>query len=162
MSATPTAPAPVAPLQEGEALAHSDNTGFRTSLDVANHPLVADEPIAVGGTDQGPSPYGLISAALASCTAMTLHSYAKLKQLPVSDIRVLVKHDKVHEVDCEHCDDAGAKIDRLERTIWIEGELTDAQRQRMMQIADRCPVHRTLDGSVRIVTRTPERPGLAL
>lgn len=144
-----------APLAEGEAFAHSDNRGFRTPLNIAGHALVADEPVAVGGTDQGPSPYGLISAALASCTAMTLHSYAKLKQLPVRDIRVLVRHDKVHELDCEKADagEAGAKIDRLERTVWIDGDIPEAVRERMMQIADRCPVHRTLDGSVRIVTR---------
>ena len=147
-------PAPDARLREGEALAHSDNRGFRTALDVAGHPLVADEPIAVGGTDAGPSPYGLLAAALASCTAITLHSYAKIKQLPVSDIRVLVRHDKVHEVDCEHCEkDAGAKIDQLERTIWIDGEIPEMARERLMQIAERCPVHRTLQRSVRIVTR---------
>lgn len=154
MSANPDFPGLRAPLGEGEAFAHSDNRGFRTPLNIAGHPLVVDEPVAVGGSDQGPSPYGLISAALASCTAMTLHSYAKLKQLPVRDIRVLVRHDKVHEADCERCDeDAGAKIDRLERTVWIDGDISESVRTRMLQIADRCPVHRTLDGSVRIVTR---------
>lgn len=143
-----------APLGEGEAFAHSDNRGFRTPMNVAGHALVADEPVAVGGTDQGPSPYGLISAALAACTAMTLHSYAKLKQLPVRDIRVLVRHDKVHEADCQRCEeDAGARIDQLERRIWIDGDISDAVRERMLQIADRCPVHRTLHGTVRIVTR---------
>jgi putative redox protein len=143
-----------APLGEGEAFAHSDNRGYRTSLNVAGHAMVTDEPVAVGGTDQGPSPYGLLSAALASCTAMTLHSYAKLKNLTVRDIRVLVRHDKVHELDCEHCmDDAGAKVDQLERTIWIEGDLPDATRERMMQIAESCPVHRTLQSRLRIVTR---------
>ena len=141
------------PLGEGEAFAHSDNAGFRTPLNVAGHGLVADEPVAVGGTDQGPSPYGLLSAALASCTAMTLHAYAQRKALPVRDIRVLVRHDKVHEADCESCEkDAGAKIDRLERRIWIDGELDEPVRARMMQIADMCPVHRTLQASVRIVT----------
>ena len=76
-------------LTEGEALAVSDNAGFRTEVNIAGHALVVDEPVAVGGTDQGPSPYGLISAALASCTAMTLHMYAKHKQLPLTGIRVL-------------------------------------------------------------------------
>lgn len=154
MSKTNAVPDLQSALGEGEAFAHSDNSGFRTDLNIAGHALVADEPVAVGGTDLGPSPYGLISAALASCTAMTLHGYAKMKQLQVRDIRVLVQHRKVHEVDCEHCeDDAGAKIDHLERTIWIEGDILDAARERLMQIADRCPVHRTLHGSVRIVTR---------
>jgi putative redox protein len=146
-----------APLGEGEAFAHSNHQGFRTALNIAGHALVADEPVSVGGTDQGPSPYGLISAALASCTAMTLHSYAKLKQLPVRDIRVLVRHDKVHEADCEDsADNPGAKIDRLERRIWIDGDLEPAMRARMMQIADMCPVHRTLHATVRIVTLPAE------
>ena len=154
MTASAEFPGLRSPLGEGEAFAHSDNTGFRTALNVAGHGLVADEPVAVGGTDQGPSPYGLISAALASCTAMTLHAYAQRKALAVRDIRVLVRHGKVHEVDCEACeqDDAGTKIDRLERRIWIDGELDDAVRTRMMQIADMCPVHRTLQATVRIVT----------
>lgn len=145
-----------APLGEGEAFAHSDNRGFRTPLNVAGHALVVDEPLAVGGTDQGPSPYGLVSAALASCTAMTLHLYAKMKQIPVSDIRVLVRHGKVHEQDCEDVGQDGsesAKIDQLERTVWIDGDISDQVRERMLQIAERCPVHRTLAGSVRIVTR---------
>ncbi|MDQ3205560.1 MAG: OsmC family protein [Pseudomonadota bacterium] len=142
------------PLAEGEAFAHSDNLGFRTAMNVAGHRLVADEPVVVGGTDQGPSPYGLISAALASCTAMTLHSYAKLKKLPIRDIRVMVRHDSVHEVDCAHCEnDSGARIDQLERSIWIDGDIPDEVRERMLQIADRCPVHRTLHGVVRVVTR---------
>ena len=140
-------------LGEGEALAHSDNRGFRTGLDVAGHALVADEPVAVGGTDAGPSPYGLVSAALASCTAMTLHMYARRKALPVTGIRVLVRHSRVHEVDCEQCEQSDeARIDRLERTVWIEGDITDAVRTRLLQIAEHCPVHRTLQGSLRILT----------
>lgn len=141
-------------LVEGEAVAHSDNTSFVTKLDIAGHTMVADEPVDVGGTDTGPSPYGLLSGALATCTAMTLHAYAKMKSLPVTDIRVKVKHEKIHEVDCENCEqDEKAKIDRLERTIWIEGDVDDKARERMMQIADRCPVHRTLTSQIRIVTR---------
>jgi putative redox protein len=90
---------------------------------------------------------------------MTLHSYAQLKKLPVRDIRVLVRHDKVHETDCESCEgNAGAKIDRLERRIWIDGEIAPDVRTRMMQIADMCPVHRTLHGTVRIVTVPAESP----
>lgn len=143
------------PTAEGSVIAHSDNRGFRTTLDAGGHALVADEPIAVGGTDQGPSPYGLLSASLAACTAMTLHAYARMKRLDIRDIRVTVRHEKVHEPDCENCErDAGAKVDRLERTIHIDGDLTDEVRARMMQIADRCPVHRTLAAGVDIVTRT--------
>jgi len=142
------------PTTEGVASAHSDNTGFRTTLDVAGHALIADEPIAVGGTDEGPSPYGLLSASLAACTAMTLHAYAKMKRLVIRGIDVTVRHQKVHERDCENCEqDRGAMVDRLERTIRIDGDLPDEVRTRMMQIADRCPVHRTLAAGVRIVTR---------
>lgn len=147
---------PQGALAEGEALAVSDNAGFRTEVNIAGHALVVDEPVAVGGTDQGPSPYGLISAALASCTAMTLHMYAKHKQLPLTGIRVLVRHSKVHEKDCEECeeaDDAGAKIDRLERVISVAGDIPEAARARLLQIADRCPVHRTLQPGVRVETR---------
>jgi len=151
--ATPS-PDTQTPLPEGTAIAHSDNTGFRTTLKVAAHALVADEPLAVGGTDQGPSPYGLLSASLAACTTMTLHLYAKMKHLAIRGIQVEVRHRKVHEPDCENCErDASAKVDRLERTIHIDGDLTDEVRARMMQIADRCPVHRTLAAGVRIVTR---------
>ena len=142
-----------APLGEGEAFAHSDNTGFRTAMNIGGHALVVDEPVAVGGTDAGPSPYGLVSAALASCTAMTLHMYARRKELAVTDIRVVVRHRKVHEQDCEDCTDPGARIDHLERVIWLDGALEPAQRERMLEIADRCPVHRTLEGGVRIETR---------
>ncbi|MBA8883425.1 OsmC family protein [Dokdonella fugitiva] len=153
MATTGSTGAPVA-LGEGDAYAVSDNSGFRTPLDIAGHPAIADEPVARGGTDAGPSPYGMLSAALAACTAMTLHAYAKLKGLPVTAIRVLVRHEKVHEIDCERCEtDAGAKVDRLERTLWIDGTLDDGARARLLQIAERCPVHRTLQGSVRIVTR---------
>lgn len=149
-----TTPAMPPTTAEGMALAISDNQGFRTTLQVGGHELVADEPVAVGGTNTGPSPYGLISAALASCTAMTLHLYAKQKRLPVTGIRVAVTHAKVHEVDEEACEKSdAAKIDQLERTLWIDGDIPDAARQRLLQMAERCPVHRTLQGSVRIVTR---------
>lgn len=140
-------------LVEGEVFAHSDNKGFKTSLNIGGHPLIADEPVEVGGTDAGPSPYGLLSAALASCTAMTLHAYAKLKSLPVTDIRVHVKHEKVHELDCENCErDEKAMVDCLKRTIWIDGDIDDKARERLMGIANKCPVHRTLSKQVQILT----------
>lgn len=140
-------------LSEGEALAVSDHQGFRTELNTAGHRLVADEPVELGGTDQGPSPYGLLSAALASCTAMTLHLYAKAKKWPLREIRVFVRHSKVHEKDCEECEtNPKAMVDRLERQIFLDGELTDEIRAKMLQIADKCPLHRTLQGNVRVET----------
>ncbi len=140
-------------LSEGEALAVSDHQGFRTELNAASHRLIADEPVGLGGTDQGPSPYGLLSAALASCTAMTLHMYAKAKKWPLQEIRVLVRHNKAHEKDCEECEtNPHAMVDRLERSIRIEGDLSDDIRARLLQIADKCPLHRTLQASVRVET----------
>lgn len=140
-------------LSEGEALAVSDHQGFRTELNAAGHRSVADEPIELGGTDQGPSPYGLLSAALASCTAMTLHLYAKAKKWPLREIRVFVRHSKVHEKDCEECEtNPKAMVDRLERQIRIDGDLTDEIRAKLLQIADKCPLHRTLQASVRVET----------
>lgn len=140
-------------LSEGEALAVSDHQGFRTELNAAGHRLVADEPVELGGTDQGPSPYGLLSSALAACTAMTLYLYAKAKEWPLQEIRVLVRHSKVHEKDCEECEtNPKAMVDRLERRIWLTGDLSDDIRTRLLQIAEKCPVHRTLQASVRVET----------
>ncbi|MDX1381384.1 MAG: bifunctional alpha/beta hydrolase/OsmC family protein [Xanthomonadales bacterium] len=127
--------------------------GFRVAINADGHRLLGDEPEAQGGTDRGPSPYDLLSAALASCTVMTLNMYARHKKLPLESVRVDVRHGKVHAEDCEHCDEKSAKIDRFERTIRLEGNLTDDQRKRLMEIADRCPVHRTLHGQIDIKSR---------
>ncbi len=153
MSVTKVAPDLRDTLSEGEALAISDHAGFRTELNAGGHRFVTDEPVELGGTDLGPSPYGLLSSALAACTAMTLHVYAKAKQWPLQEIRVFVRHSKVHEKHCEDCEtDPKAMIDRLERRIWVRGELSDDIRARLVQIAEKCPVHRTLQASVRVET----------
>ncbi|HEX7112469.1 MAG TPA: OsmC family protein [Mizugakiibacter sp.] len=146
-------PALDAALTEGEAVAVCRDLSFRADLNVAGHAMVADEPVAVGGTDQGPSPYGLLSSALAACTAITLQSYARIKQLQLAAVRVYVRHRKVHREDCEHCESRSAMIDRFERYIALEGALTDEQRKRLLEIADRCPVHRTLTAGATIVTQ---------
>ncbi len=127
--------------------------GFKTALVSGPHRLVADEPTAIkGGTDTGPSPYDLLSAALASCTSMTLVMYARHKKLNVDHVDVEVRHDRVHADDCEHCEDKTAKIDRFRRRLSVSGELTAAERERLVEIADRCPVHRTLHSEILIET----------
>ena len=137
---------------EGAAVARTYIGGFRTDVKVGPHALTADEPASVGGTNVGPSPYGLLSAALATCTSMTLKMYASFKKLGLQSATVTVTHDKVHAEDCADCDATEGKVDEFRRAISLEGNLTDAQRQRMLEIADRCPVHKTLHGEVKVRT----------
>ena len=113
--------------------------------------LYADEPAHVGGTDRGLSPYGLLSASLGACTSMTIRMYARRKKWPLTHVRVDVSHDKVHAADCADCE-KGAKIDRFRREITLEGDLDAEQQARLLEIADKCPVHRTLERGVRVDT----------
>ena len=124
--------------------------GFRSDVRLGRHALVADEPVAVGGTDLGPTPYDLLSAALATCTSMTLKMYAEHKNLPLKSAIVRVTHDKVHAKDCEDCETGSGKIDEFRRKIVLDGDLSQQQRERMLEIADRCPVHRTLHGEIKV------------
>jgi uncharacterized OsmC-like protein/alpha-beta hydrolase superfamily lysophospholipase len=135
-----------------ETAARTHISGFRTELVAGGHALVADEPASVGGTGAGPSPYDLLSAALAACTSMTLKMYASHKKLDLESATVRVRHGKIHAHDCEDCESAEGRIDQFERELLLEGKLSDAERQRMLEIADRCPVHRTLHGEVKVRT----------
>ncbi len=147
----PATAAPV-PAAAAETVARTAAAGFRTELSVAGHTMLADEPKSYGGTDTGPSPYDLLAAALASCTSMTLRMYADHKKLDFSAATVRVRHDKIHAEDCADCESATGKIDEFRRSISLEGGLTDAETERMLEIADRCPVHKTLHGEVKIRT----------
>jgi putative redox protein len=137
---------------EGEVVARTQLDGFRTEVRLGHHRIVADEPRSVGGTDQGPTPYDLLSAALATCTSMTLRMYANHKKLDLVSATVSVEHDRIHAADCEDCESGSGKIDEFRRTVSLAGDLTDAERSRMLEIADRCPVHRTLDGEIKVRT----------
>lgn len=117
------------------------------------HHLVADEPKEAGGGDLGPNPYELLASALAACTTMTLRMYADRKGWPVRRISVAVTHRKVHARDCADCETRDGYVDVLERVIELEGELSEEQRRRLLEIANRCPVHRTLTGEVKIRSR---------
>ena len=129
---------------------------FAQDIYTGRHRLRADEPLASGGADSGPNPYELLLAALGACTAMTVRMYANRKQLPLTRVSVDLKHDKVHAADCEACETRDAKIDRIDRVLTLEGNLDEAQRAKLSEIADKCPVHRTLHSEVWIETRLAE------
>lgn len=131
----------------------SDEGTFTQTISSGSHTFLADEPLGVGGNDLGPNPYDLLLAALGACTSMTLRMYARHKQIPLERVTVRLRHAKIHAKDCGDCESDKGMVDRIERDIVIEGDLDDAQRERLMQIADRCPVHRSLHSEVKIVTQ---------
>ena len=132
------------------------NKVFTQDVAAGPHHLVADEPGSVGGDDLGMTPYDLLLAALGTCTSMTLRMYAKRKGLEVNNIQVKLQHNRIHASDCEVCEDQTRKVDQIRRWIRIDGDLTDAQRQRMLEIADMCPVHRTLQNQKQITSEFME------
>lgn len=113
--------------------------GLTEEIYIGQHRLLADEPIAAGGADQGPSPYELMLAALGACTSITLQMYARRKGWPLQGIAVGLRHTKVHAADCANCETQGGKLDRIERIIEFAGPLTGDQHTRLLEIADRCP-----------------------
>jgi len=151
----PTAAAPKElPLAaaDGFVVAQTKIDGFRTEIAAGNHAFLADEPVSVGGTDTGPTPYDLLSAALATCTSITLRMYARLKKIELRSASVAVRHGRVHAKDCADCESVAGKIDEFQRVLTLDGDLTEEQRQRMLEIADRCPVHKTLHGEIKVRT----------
>lgn len=129
---------------------------FQQQVSVGPHRLIADEPASVGGQDTGPNPYDLVLSGLGACTAMTMRMYADRKSLPLDRVTVTLRHSKIHAEDCEACETATGLLDRIERIIAIEGELDPEQRARLMEIADKCPVHKTLTSEIHIVTRAAD------
>lgn len=126
--------------------------GFTTQMRVGNHNLIADEPTSFGGNDFGPSPYDYVSAGLSACTVMTVQMYAKRKKWDLENIEVHTKYSKTHALDCENCEDNSAKIDTFNRAIKITGDLDEKQIKRLLEIADKCPVHKTLHSETQIIT----------
>ena len=130
------------------------NGKFQQQVSSGSHLLLADEPVSFGGLDTGPSPYDYVSISLGACTSMTLRMYADRKGWDIGQISVSVDHAKVHAQDCADCGEGReGRIDRFERRISIAGDLEDEQRARLLEIADKCPVHRTLESGAAVVTR---------
>ena len=127
--------------------------GFAQEIVVGPHRLAADEPTAAGGADTGPNPYDLLLASLGACTSMTVALYARRKRWPLEGVTVRLRHAKIHAADCADCETREGMIDRIERDIELAGALTDEQRARLLEIAGRCPVHRTLVSEIDIRTR---------
>ena len=125
---------------------------FQQDIITGAHRLVADEPVNVGGLDSGPGPYELLLAALGACTSMTIRLYADNKKLPLTRVQVRLRHSRIYARDCAECETKEGMLDHIERVISLEGELDDKQRARLMEIADKCPVHRTLKSEIDIRT----------
>jgi uncharacterized OsmC-like protein/alpha/beta superfamily hydrolase len=144
-------------IEEGLVLVRETHAGkFQQEILTGPHRLLADEPEKMGGMNSGPGPYDYLLAALGACTSMTIRLYADFKQIPLDNVSVRLSHGKIHAKDCETCDTKVSKVDRIERFITLEGSFDDEQRQKLMEIADKCPVHKTLTSVVEMVTE--ERP----
>jgi putative redox protein len=155
----PAATEPV--IDPGEAPRHvvvreTRNGKFQQTVTAGPHRMLADEPVAVGGDDTGPGPYDFVLAGLGACTSMTMRLYADRKSLPLDRVTVTLKHDKIYAQDCGDCETKTGMLDQIERVIAMEGALDAEQRARLMEIADKCPVHRTLTSEVHIVTRAAD------
>jgi putative redox protein len=128
--------------------------GFRTQITAGQHQLIADEPKEAGGTDEGPSPYELLLASLGACTAMTLKMYVERKKLPVTDVEVLLTFDRIHIDDCESCvkeeRSNHREVQHISRLIYVTGDVTEEQKERLLYIAGRCPVHVTLHSNPHV------------
>jgi putative redox protein len=148
-----TAPA----VNDGEVLITELDKQFLRGMFTPSHQAMSDEPKSVGGMNLGPSPYDLLLMALGSCTSMTLRMYANHKKLDLQDIEVRLRHDRIHADDCNTCTDKSSKIERISRILTLRGDLSDADRKRLLEIADRCPVHRTLESDPQIVTALEDK-----
>jgi len=132
------------------------SAGYLQQVVAGPHRFVADEPLSAGGTDLGPTPYDLLLAGLGACTSMTLKMYADRKGWPLEQVDVRLQHDRVHAKDCEDCASSKGRVDVIERVVRVEGDLDAEQRARLLEIADRCPVHRTLENEIKIRTRVDD------
>src|SRR5258706_13665762 len=136
-----------------EVVVEGSARGFTQAITVAGPLLAADERVEAGGTDKGPGPYDLLLAALGACTSMTVAAYARRKQWPLETVRVRLRHSRIYAADCEDCETKVGWLDRIERDVELVGSLDEAQRARLVDIADKCPIHRTLTSELGIRTK---------
>jgi putative redox protein len=140
-----------APSEGTVTVTEADSGAYTQQITAGRHRLVADEPQPVGA-DAGPTPYDLLLAALGACTSMTVRMYANRKGWPLERVRVTLRHSRIHARDCADCETTSGWIDHIDRDVELTGDLDDTQRQRLLHIAERCPVHQTLTSEVHIAT----------
>jgi len=138
--------------KEGDVVVRGHAGSLVQDISIGSHRLLADEPLEVGGRDTGPTPYGLILAGLGACTSMTLEMYAQRKGWPLESVAVRLRHRKIYAQDCSDCETKEGMIDRIEREIELAGPLDAEQKAKLMEIADKCPVHRTLSREIDVKT----------
>ena len=140
-------------VEAGYVLVTEQNKKFTRKIVTEGHQLIADEPLSVNGSNLGPNPYELLLASLGACTSMTIRMYANRKELNLNHVEVTLRHDRVHAEDCSDCEAETGLVDKIDKSIKLEGDLTDMQRQRLLEIADMCPVHKTLHNEIQIKSR---------
>jgi uncharacterized OsmC-like protein len=144
------------PAEKGEirsVVVRGGAAGFAQEVVVGSHRMAADEPVSIGGTDTGPSPYDFLLAALGACTSITVGMFARRKGWPLQEVAVNLRHSKIHASDCAECETREGILDRIELDLHLGGSLTNEQRSKLLEIANKCPVHRTLTSEIVITTR---------
>ncbi len=136
----------------GEVIVYGSAAGFAQEISTGSHRLTSDEPVDAGGAGSGPSPYDLLLSALGSCTSMTLGAYARRKAWPLESVTVRLRYSRIHAVDCAECEIKEGMLDRVDVDIELAGTLTEEQRSKLLEIANKCPVHRTLVSEINIRT----------
>ena len=139
--------------ESADVIVWGEGSRFAQQIAVGPHRLNSDEPESVGGTATGPSPYDFLLAALGSCTSMTVGMYARHNNWPLERVTVWLRHSKIYAADCSECETKEGMLDRIERDVRFDGPLTLEQRSRLLEIANKCPVHRTLTSEINIRTR---------
>ena len=148
-----SSPATIDHANPANVVVHGDASSFRQEITTGEHRLHADEPVSAGGSDAGPSPYDYLLAALGVCTSMTVGLYARRKQLPLENITVSLWHSRIHAKDCEECETKEGMLDRIDVEVDLTGSLTAEQHAKLIEIAGKCPVHRTLTSEINIRLR---------
>jgi putative redox protein len=143
-------------MENADVVVRGDAEGFLQEVESGQHRLTVDEPVAVGGTDSAPGPYEYLLAALGACTSMTVGLYARTRKWPLEDIQVSLRHERIHARDCADCETKEGMLHRIELEVELSGDLTPEQRAKLLEIAHKCPVHRTLKGEIDIRLQATE------